>query len=100
MGYYVQCNLEIENATEKELKLIHDYIEAYDFYGIFPNGDYKCEGSWKTRFDDFKKLSLTFSNVLFKLYVLGEDGERFLEYYKNGQYKRTNAIITYEPWED
>ena len=102
MGYYIEANMNFTGATAEEVDLITSYIEENedDFYLIYPNGESKTEGKWYDRDVHFKTLSLKFPNVLFNLYCCGEDGAKWLEYYKNGVYKRVEAIITYDNWED
>ena len=102
MSYYVECNLELENANEEEMILIAEYIEVNqdNFYGIYPNGDHRYEGSWRDRRESFDILSKKFPNVLFKLYCIGEDNAIFLEYFKDGIFKKTSAIISYLKWEE
>ena len=98
MGYYITAELEVKNVSEQEKEEIQQYIEENedDFYLIFPNGASKDEGKWYDRNKHFNKLSSQYPNALFCLYCDGEDGAKWLEYYKDGKEQMVEAIITYE----
>ena len=97
MGYYITAELEVKNVSEQEKEEIQQYIEENedDFYLIFPDGASRNEGKWYDRNKHFNKLSLKYPKALFCLYCDGEDGSKWLEYYKNGKEQRVEAIITY-----
>ena len=97
MGYYITAELEIKNIGEQEKEEIQQYIDENeeDFYLIFQDGSSKGEGKWYDRNEHFKKLSLKYPDAIFCLYCDGEDGGKWLEYYKNGKEQIVGAIKTY-----
>lgn len=96
MGYYTTHKLEIlENQDysvdyEKEISELADYQNCFD-----------DEIKWYGHEEDMRRYSEKYPNVLFKLYGDGEEnGDLWVEYYRNGLMQREKAKITFNEFNE
>jgi hypothetical protein len=54
---------------------------------------------WPEREEELRQLSSEVPEALFALSILDDNGERWVEYYKNGKCQVASAIITYEKFD-
>ncbi len=102
MGYYTKYDLHYEGQiTEQEILMA--LIRANP--GYFDNADtlemaleepikwYSCE-------EDMLEVSKNFPNVMFTLEGEGEEqGDMWIDHFKNGKMQRRNVIYTFEPFD-
>lgn len=106
MGYYVDFELQIqnvdkvENIVESVEELCPDLIENIEYY----DGDVETEvksglivfnSKWYDREGELKALTKRHPELNITLYCDGEDNDRWVEYYKNGEMEVGIATLVY-----
>jgi hypothetical protein len=124
MGHYTNFTLRIINRSdEKELLCLHEnsetakycsecgipislkYLSVNDFIekladdiGYDPFGD---ECKWYDHEEEMYRFSKEYPNVVFELSGKGEKNhDLWKKYFKNGKMQMSEAIITYEPFDE
>ena len=109
MGYYVDFELQIqnvdkvENIVESVEELCPDLIEniEYNEYSSssieeeVKSGFITFNSKWYDREEELKTLTKRHPELNITLYCDGEDNERWLEYYKNGEMEIGIATLVY-----
>ena len=106
MGYYSDFELEIqnidkiENIGESVKELCPELVECIEDYG----GDVEYEvksgfvvfnSKWNERENELIALSERYPELNITLYCDGEDNERWVEYYKNGEMEIGIVTLVY-----
>ena len=106
MGYYVRYDLDIKPVTETDIESIKTTLAEFDLFedifdadewfhdNILYFGAYDIQ-RWYEHEETMKKISLKYPDKVFRLECVGEDGERWLEYYQNGESEECVGRIVY-----
>ena len=109
MGYYTKYYLQIKPVTDKEIPKIVDAIKEKDLFRYVFDRDYMYddhtrmvffnnwgEQKWYDHDEDMEEISKQFPSCVFRLYCLGEDGEIWLVYYRDGRHENCDGKIVYD----
>jgi hypothetical protein len=106
MGYYVDFELQIQNVDEVENivesveELCPDLIESIEYSSGVVEEEVKSgfivfNSKWYDREGELKALTKRHPELNITLYCDGEDNERWVEYYKNGEMEIGIATLVY-----
>jgi hypothetical protein len=97
MGYYKRCTLVIEDHHEPEevIKELRDENEWAE-YAFEESGECSDEVKWYDCIDDMKGFSKRYPSLLFTIFFHGEDDQRWVCYFKNGEYQEGECKVTIE----
>lgn len=119
MGYYSTFRLSTHENSKVNLASFFKEIKNSNFYEIFDSDidneiedieseqiedsfslDSSDEFKWYDANDDLKEFSKKFPETVFQLDAVGEDGERWRVYFKNGKCQEAPAIITFDEYDE
>lgn len=99
MGYYTHFKL----VTDPEYWLNDRTVEDMDYINEITGGYFSAciigmeSGKWYDHEEHFIEISKQYPDVLFELRGSGEEnGDIWVEYFKNGECKTTRAIIRFD----
>ena len=106
MGYYVDFELQIqnvdkvENIVESVAELCPDLVDSIQYNGGIAEDEVKSgfvafNSKWNERENELIALSERYPELNITLYCDGEDNERWVEYYKNGEMEIGIATLVY-----
>ena len=107
MGYYANFEIEIqnidkvENIGESVEELCPDLVDCIQDYGgdaeyEVKSGFVAFNAKWYEREDEMKALSERYPELNIRVYGEGEDGVRWVEYYKGGKFEEKEVKIVFE----
>jgi hypothetical protein len=98
MGYYTRFTLSTDGAVDDEV--IAEKLTEISQYTW--RADLQLdEAKWYDYHKDMTKLSNLYPTSTFTLEGVGEEqGDHWIAYYKNGKSQTTEAIITFEPFDE
>lgn len=105
MGYYVRYSLEIKPMTKERIEDVSNSLS--DLFGyVFDNDPWLNEETlyygpydlqkWAEHTEDMTEISVKHPDLTFKLECVGEDGEMWLEYFRNGKTECCQGRIVYQ----
>jgi hypothetical protein len=92
MGYYSEFSLETNDLK------YHD--EAIGESTDYEMNVFESVLKWYEHETDMKKYSLKHPETVFKLSILGEDGEREVKFFKNGKMQIANVRIVHDEFNE
>lgn len=107
MGYYTDFELEIQNVDKVEnigesvKELCPDLVDSIEYN----SGDAEYEvksgfvvfnSKWYDRQKEMTALSKRHPELNIRIYCEGEDGERWVEYYKGGKFEEKGVKTVFE----
>ena len=106
MGYYINFELQIQNVDkvvnleESVEELCPDLVENIQYNGGVAKDEVKSgfvvfNSKWNERENELIALSERYPELNITLYCDGEDNERWVEYYKNGEMEIGIATLVY-----
>ena len=106
MGYYIDFELEIQNVDKVEnigesvKKLCPNLVDSIEFYGAtvedeIESGCVVFNSKWYEREEELIALTKRHPELNITLYCDGEDNDRWVEYYKNGETEIGTATLIY-----
>jgi hypothetical protein len=106
MGYYIDFELEIQNVDKVEnlgesvAELCPDLVDSIQYNGGIAEDEVKSgfvvfNSKWNERENELIALSERYPELNITLYCDGEDNERWVEYYKNGEMEIGIATLVY-----
>lgn len=109
MGYYTEYNLKIETDQIKADQIAERLEEISNeiFYHEIGTSDeegvgrfYTADIKWYSHNEHMKQLSTEFPSGLFILHGIGEDGEQWKEYYKNGKMFIASSRVVFDEYDE
>ena len=106
MGYYVDFELEIQNVDKVENlgesveELCPNLVDSIEYYGAdvkyeIESGCVVFNSKWYEREEELIALTERYPELNITLYCDGEDNDRWIEYYKNGEMEIGTATLVY-----
>ncbi len=99
MGYYTYYNLSVDKKPEVIQELREENKEARE--AIDPDGNQQEQVKWYDSDDDLREFSKKHPDILFTLNGVGEeDGDKWINYFKDGKMQKTHVIETWEEYDE
>ncbi len=103
MGYYTQYQLSVSEpmvlSPAEIIKQLREENEAARM-AIGEDGKTIQSVKWYSNEDDLRAFSTLHPDRLFTLHCVGEDGEEWKVYFKNGKSHKAKQVRTFPPFDE
>lgn len=100
MGMQTDYNLKLSKShskfNEDELGILTDYEGWWEYNG---NNSYRMTGKWYDHDVHMIEISKKYPSIVFTLSCLGEEGDKWVIYYKKGKSQRADIVETIEEYD-